>query len=325
MLRSACTELGLHPQADPANNHKNGYMKLLATYRRAQLNGEVFSGFPTDRMKPKPKRIRTKPDIDSRTKDCGFKLINVVFSPAFIDRMMESGAIPSSGLQVEPVDGRTKYWRDVATAYTSGHPEFNKIAGPPGRYDGINLQLAPPLSSAILCTIWKDITTKYEECFSRWKQLGTDNAGFAHFCGDSDVLYLHDRLQIQPLQVSVDPNDFRVTKRARTDDVVMHHPDMQVTPQRIPHMQVMPPQVRERVPGTRIQQVLETNPERRRENAFEGIIYSSQAVRDTMEAIEALKRGRFDGAVIAQAEESMDAIVHVWLRELNNASQPRTG
>ncbi|KAG4051797.1 hypothetical protein PC123_g13016 [Phytophthora cactorum] len=53
-----------------------------------------------------------------------------------------------------------------------------------------------------------------------------------------------------------------------------------------------------RVVEERVQQVLDLEPERRHVNQYEGVIYSSQAVRDTMAAIEALERGRFDIAVI---------------------------
>ncbi|GMF32017.1 unnamed protein product [Phytophthora lilii] len=73
----------------------------------------------------------------------------------------------------------------------------------------------------------------------------------------------------------------------------------------------------------RLQQFRDAGVERHRVSSYDGVIYSSQAVRDTMAAIEALKRGRFNQTVIAQAEESMDAIVQVWLRELNKAGKPR--
>ncbi|KAG1697941.1 hypothetical protein DVH05_015425 [Phytophthora capsici] len=59
-----------------------------------------------------------------------------------------------------------------------------------------------------------------------------------------------------------------------------------------------------------------------RENRYESVIRSSQVVRDTMAAVDALKRGGFNPVVIAQAEESLNAIVQVWLRELNEAAQP---
>ncbi|POM58147.1 Hypothetical protein PHPALM_37249 [Phytophthora palmivora] len=304
-------------------NHKDGYMKLLTVYRRAQLRGEVFTGYP--RTKPKKRSNTSNIDVDGRTKHCGFKLINIVFSPPFIGRMVESGALPSTGLEIEPVDGRSKYWRDVATAYASESSVFNRIAGPSGRYEDIDPKLAPPHSSATLCAIWKDMTTKYEDTFSRWKQLGTDSAGFAHFCGDLDVLYLHDQLQIRPLQVNADPKEFKVRKRARMEDVEQKDAVLISMQRQDLHTkaQVVPPHDRSRVPEGRIEQVQDTDPERHLVKAFEGVIYSSQAVRDTMAAIEALKHGRFDSAVIAQAEESMDAIVQVWLGELDKAAHPQ--
>ncbi|KAG2930556.1 hypothetical protein PC117_g13705 [Phytophthora cactorum] len=64
-----------------------------------------------------------------------------------------------------------------------------------------------------------------------------------------------------------------------------------------------------RVVEERVQQVLDLEPERRHVNQYEGVIYSSQAVRDTMAAIEALEPGRFD--------------IAAWPGELDKAAQPR--
>ncbi|KAJ8531696.1 hypothetical protein ON010_g14267 [Phytophthora cinnamomi] len=215
-LRAACTQLGLHPQADPSTNHKDGYITLLGQYRRARLRGEVFSGYP--RIKSKQKKGPATIEVDGRTKHCGFRLANVLFSPTFFCRMVESGALPSTGLEVDTVDGRAKFWREVAMAFASENPQFDVVVGQSGPYEGIDPRLAPHHSSAKLCAIWKDMTTRYEESLARWKQLGTDKVGFAHFCGDYlDGLYLHDWLQIRP--IPLDPEQVRASKRARTGNV----------------------------------------------------------------------------------------------------------
>ncbi|KAE8968505.1 hypothetical protein PR001_g27668 [Phytophthora rubi] len=392
-LRTGCTRLGLHPQADPQTNHNDGCIKLLTQYRRARIRGEVFTG--TTKQKTGTGNVGI--EVEGRTKHCGFRLANVMFSPTFFLRMVESGVLPSTGLKVDPVGGRVKFWREVAAAYASENPQLNVVVGQSGRYDGIDPKLAPHHSAAKLCAIWKDMTTRYEESLARWKQLGTGRAGFTHFCGDFlDGLYLHDWLQIRPIQV--DPEQLRTVKRPRTDDVqqsnentsvgagspqeqtrVERHNfltpheveaatqstasssdetrDSAVNPDAIPASgqrqlfsmrqrrilpRVDPSRVDvprhigqtgvEQVPAQRqsprtleerLLRVLDANAEQRHVNKYDGVIYSSQAVRDTMSAIEALKRGRFDRAVIAQAEESMDAIVKVWLGELDKAGHGR--
>ncbi|KAE9081186.1 hypothetical protein PF007_g22767 [Phytophthora fragariae] len=289
-----------------------------------------------------------------------------MFSPTFFLRMVESGVLPSTGLKVDPVGGRVKFWREVAAAYASENPQLNVVVGQSGRYDGIDPKLAPHHSAAKLCAIWKDMTTRYEESLARGKQLGTSRAGFTHFCGDFlDGLYLQDWLQIRPIQV--DPEQLRTVKRPRTDDVqqsnentsvgagspqeqtrVERHNfltpheveaatqstasssdetrDSAVNPDAIPASgqrqlfsmrqrrilpRVDPSRVDvprhigqtgvEQVPAQRqsprtleerLLRVLDANAEQRHVNKYEGVIYSSQAVRDTMSAIEALKRGR---------------------------------
>ncbi|RMX66330.1 hypothetical protein KXD40_006377 [Peronospora effusa] len=366
-LRAACTQLGLHPQADPVLNHKDGYIQLLIRYRRSRC-GEVSTGYSNATTKPM-KRF-SNVEVGGRTKHCGIKLVNVLFSRAFISRMAESGIVPSTGIK----RNIGKMW----LAYENGDPEFHRIAGPPGRYEGIDPRLSPHHSSAMLCSIWKDIATCYEKSIARWTQLGTENVDFAHFCNDVDVLYLYDKLQIQPIEANVE--QLRASKRAKTRDVSQEkendsnnadseneEPLMERGNFLIPSESKAPPQrpvssaddlqglmYRRILPASSpepvsdqhrdilegqasttsqdsrtpleesMQQVLAaTNEKRLRLDTYDGVIYSSQAVRDTMSAIEALKRGNYDHAIIAQATESMDAIVQVWLRELNKAGQAR--
>ncbi|CAH0515886.1 unnamed protein product [Peronospora belbahrii] len=376
-LRAACTQLGLHPQADPSMNHKNGYSKLLCQYRCARLRGEVFTRYSKPKMTPVKQTFRI--EIRDRTQHCGFRLINILFSPAFNARMIESGALPSTGIQVDTTDGRAKYWKDVAMAYENDNPEFSRIAGPPGRYKEIDPRLAPHCSSAKLCSIWKDLTMRYEESVARWKQLGTEGSNFCNFCSDMDVLYLHDKLQMSPIQLNLE--QMKAPKRARIGDVSKEgeHVSMdkdsdkeehliqrgnflipsevelpmrrQVSStngsQKLMHRRILPtPGLSEPEPIERqsflassedqtstasqesrtleesMQQFLAAKSERHvRLDTYDGVIYSSQAVRDTMSAIESLKRGNYDCTVIAQAKESMDAIVQVWLQELNKAAQ----
>ena len=135
---------------------------------------------------------------------------------AFLPRLAESGILPSTGIKLDATDGRAKYWKDVALAYENGDPEFDTIVRPQARYEGIDPRLSPHHSSAMLCSIWKDIATSYEKSIARWTQLGTKTVEFAHFCNDVDVLYLYDKLQIQPLRVNVE--HVRASKRAKTRD-----------------------------------------------------------------------------------------------------------
>lgn len=102
----------------------------------------------------------------------------------------------------------------------------------------------------------------------------------------------------------------------RTDAFPVHQVGPPAEEQQVPAQRQSPRTLEER-----LLHVLDANSERRQVNKYDGVIYSSQAVRDTMSAIEALKRGGFDRTVIAQAEECMDAIVQVWLRELDNAGK----
>ncbi|KAK1946335.1 hypothetical protein P3T76_001888 [Phytophthora citrophthora] len=349
-LRGTCTQLGLKPQADSSTNSKEGYIKLLLQYRRTKLRGEISTAYP-----------KIKQRRPARTKHCGFKLVNVILSPALLPRMIEAGTVQSTGTD--------KYWQDVAEAYASTDPTYSRIVGFPERYEGIDPALAQQNTPAQLCAIWRDLTARYEGSYTRWKQLGTERAGFAHFCGDLAVQYLYDRLHMQSFPMGTQPEQERVPKRPRLEMVsdsargnvpnsrnVQEPAELRVSnangaqdrqnnqssvqttqlrasstreddfhlrqslPQAAPVSAWMPRE-NVRIPDERPRQTLDPGTYRR-ENRYEGVIQSSQAVRDTTAAIDALKRGGFDPVVIAQAKESLDTIVQIWLRELDKAAQP---
>ncbi|KAG2784486.1 hypothetical protein PC129_g20963 [Phytophthora cactorum] len=297
-LRAACTELHLHPQADPSMNHKDGYIQLLSAYRRAKQHGITFTGYP--KSKPKPQKRRgTSNEIEGRTEHC------------------------------------------------SGIPAFFTIEGSPERNTGIDPRLAVLHPPSKPCAIWKDMATKYEECYSRWKQLGTDSQRASERArtegtpksltpsvnseteGESEhadiwtpreveVLTQRQVLSTNALQDHLQRRMNRSSGEAqvptqrqassqnglpelrqrqllpRSDAVLvsMQRQDVRTEAQEVPSRPEL------RVVEERVQQVLDLEPERRHVNQYEGVIYSSQAVRDTMAAIEALERGRFDIAVI---------------------------
>ncbi|CEG50441.1 uncharacterized protein PHALS_00586 [Plasmopara halstedii] len=371
-LRAACTKLGLHPQSEPSMNSKNGYIQLLLTYRRARRQGVLFTGYSkhkvTHQRQSGPSSI-----IKGRTPNCGFVLVNVIFCPSLITRIAESGAVPGTGKKIKSVDGNSKYWRDVAEIYASRPLTILRIEGSLGRYPGIDPTLAAHHSSVKLCAIWKEMVTTYDDCNSRWKQSETNHLGFEQFCTQMDVLYLHERLQLQPFrsmdslqfservrtenkdrssnlsieriesdlanEVSLESQDSstngthdgvqrlnaqkQISGNSRVCDVQQRNVLTRSEAVHLPIRQNSDVWKRPLRRGSgmvrdRVNQIL--NPKRHRVNVYEGIIFSSQAVRETMTALEALRNSRFDNKVIAQAEEKVDVIVQAWLRELDNVA-----
>ncbi|KAF1773051.1 hypothetical protein GQ600_8661 [Phytophthora cactorum] len=90
-------------------NHKDGYIQLLSAYRRAKQHGITFTGYPKSKTKPQKGRGISN-EIEGRTKHCGFGLVNAMLSSIFIVRIAESGALPPTGVEVEPVTGNSQYW-----------------------------------------------------------------------------------------------------------------------------------------------------------------------------------------------------------------------
>ncbi|KAL3666146.1 hypothetical protein V7S43_008935 [Phytophthora oleae] len=112
-LRSACVKLKLNAQSRKSgNNNKQGYIELLVTYHRDKIDGELVAlTGPAKEQEKQPERRVSQHDI--------FLLVNILFSPEFVDRMSEADKNQKrSALDTQSINERSRYWKDVTRVYT---------------------------------------------------------------------------------------------------------------------------------------------------------------------------------------------------------------
>ncbi|ETP14820.1 hypothetical protein F441_10280 [Phytophthora nicotianae CJ01A1] len=205
--------------------------------------------------------------------------------------------LSSPGVEIEPVDGRSKYWRAVAMVSSSS----------------VNSELEDENDTGDFLTLGQVEMLTQRRVLSESALQGYLQRRIDRSSGEVQI----------PTQRQVSTNNGlpelrqrQLLPRSNAVLVSMQRQGGSTEPQEVPS------RLEPRVVEERVQQVLDLDPDRHRVNAY-GVIYSSQAVRDTMAAIEVLKRGRFDNAIIARTEASINAIVQTWLVELDKAAQPR--
>jgi hypothetical protein len=310
-LRRACVELKLGAQARSSTfNNKVGYIDLLCGYHRSRQEGVALG------MTGPSKAPNT---VDRRTKHSAFRLANVIFSDTFIDRIGEMDKQPSrQELDVGAVNDKSKYWCDVAAAFASNNPEFDKMIASRAEYADITPKDAPSHSASKLRRLWKDLTALHGTALSNSQQSGTHDSDFFKFCGGRvDVLYVHDWLLVRPEQLAIVEAKLPERARLNTLDSSCDGDDYSDGSDRLP--------AKRKRPST-VDRILDMISEERahaahqRVSSFASIKESSQAVRDAMGAIEALKNANFNPAIVDDAKHKMDALVTKWLIELEKVN-----
>lgn len=104
-----CSPLRLNPQAVKATDNKPGYIDLLCQYHLQRQDGFAAAEDGPDAGNKTQKLPRV-------TQHCRFRLLNVLFSDALLDRMSEMDATPSRFLQhMDPIDllELVPYWQTL--------------------------------------------------------------------------------------------------------------------------------------------------------------------------------------------------------------------
>ncbi|KAF4027475.1 hypothetical protein GN244_ATG20907 [Phytophthora infestans] len=112
-LRSACVKLKHNPQRrSSAVDNKAGYIDLLCN-----KEGETKADDPeTSQREPRVERHDA------------FRLINVLFSPQFVDRMFEADRNQDrANVDKHSINENSQYWLDVARAYNEDRENYNGL------------------------------------------------------------------------------------------------------------------------------------------------------------------------------------------------------
>jgi hypothetical protein len=296
-LRTACVKLNLRPQsssnADSCNT-KAGLVALLAGYVQARQDGA--SAGAAGPSKPTPSETSTR-----LTKNCSFRLMNILFSDQFADRLQEVNAAATRGaIETGAINDGAIFWRDVANAYASKDTEYDSLVMGRVVYDGINPSAAVLHNPAKLRKLWQRITSRYSLAYTRAHQSGTHESDFFDFCdGRLDTLYVHDWLKVKPQLLS--QVDGRIPESARVDTLESDGGGRTATDSDAPASK------RQRINKTprtleRIVRVLEANAERRAPSALAAVRDVAQSATQVLQMISALKAAGGNSTLIEELQ-----------------------
>ncbi|KAK1948374.1 hypothetical protein P3T76_000664 [Phytophthora citrophthora] len=188
-LRRVCTKLGLKATSRRTNwDHKAGYISLLWDYYRARPDGinDASEG----------SREKTIPPYEGKgTRHCSFRLLNVIFSDEFVDRLGEAGKT----LSRHEGNENARYWVDITEAYNNDKQRYNGFALGEAKpqYILIDPALALPHSRSKLKWLWEKVIQRYENALTKAKKAESSDAFWKYCDGHVDALYMDDWLQVR--------------------------------------------------------------------------------------------------------------------------------
>ncbi|RLN87610.1 hypothetical protein BBJ28_00017351 [Nothophytophthora sp. Chile5] len=95
---------------------------------------------------------------EKRTKNCMFRLLNVLFSSHFFDAFLESG----NQLRRDQLDqGGSTFWCDVSVAFSTSNPEYDDVISDDAVFESVNPAEAISHSAAKLQRMWREVSGNF--------------------------------------------------------------------------------------------------------------------------------------------------------------------
>lgn len=172
--------------------------KNSAAYVRmynSETEDQVQFGSEFDDINP------TVQSVSRKTKNCTFRLLNVLFSDEFVERFSHLGDQPTKDDLTAGLQAGELFWRDVCTSFVDedrygellfSHPTYNESKIDPSS----NVQ---PHDWKKCRALYKEVVSKYKVSSTNFKKSGTHESDFYKFVnGQMDVMYLHQHLLDKP-------------------------------------------------------------------------------------------------------------------------------
>lgn len=135
-----------------------------------------------------------------KSRHCGFRLVNVLFSDEFASRLDEVNSPPPRlELDAGSTNGQSALWRAVAEAFALARSEYGGLIVDHPDFYGVDPAQIVEHSSDKLRSIWLDQISVYQRALTKSTRLGTHTSDFAAFCwGRVDILCLQHWLLLKP-------------------------------------------------------------------------------------------------------------------------------
>ncbi|KUF65760.1 hypothetical protein AM587_10003582 [Phytophthora nicotianae] len=133
---------------------------------------------------------RGQQEEEKRTKNCMFRLLNVLFSERFFHAFLTSGDQLS---RRELDQGGSTFWENIATAFSEDNVEFDALISPDDPvFEDIRASQTVAHSAAKLHKMWREVSGNFARAEAGSKKSGEHGDDFWEYCGGrADVFYLH--------------------------------------------------------------------------------------------------------------------------------------
>jgi hypothetical protein len=148
----------------------------------------------------------------AKTKNCVFRLINVLFSDEMSPKFVQLGEKKDKTILDSGLAANNEYfWQEVVEKFQQTNVIYDCIAFTDPMFSGVDPSIKVEHSWSKLREIYKALTKSYGEVFDNHKKSGNHD-DFINFCGSrSDVYYLHlwlgQKPQLETLVVIDLPED----------------------------------------------------------------------------------------------------------------------
>ncbi|KAE8979922.1 hypothetical protein PF011_g22652 [Phytophthora fragariae] len=162
-LRSACKNFHVKVRTKNANmDNKVGYQTMLVQLSHARRESEEAESDQRDKMLQGSEGQLVQALASTRkTRHCSFRLVNILFSEKFCDRLGSMGTQPKRReLDAGAVGGNNAFWKEVAVEYSNDREEYGRLVPRDGRFDAIDPGHIVLHDSEKLKQMWKDISAK---------------------------------------------------------------------------------------------------------------------------------------------------------------------
>ncbi|ETP27513.1 hypothetical protein F442_23208 [Phytophthora nicotianae P10297] len=179
-LKLECTSRKLNAVK---NTNKEGRVALLNAYDMHKLNTQNTV------QQQRSNARRGREEEEKRTKNCMFRLLNVLFSESFFNGLLTSGNQLSRS---ELDQGGSTFWGDVATAFSEADVLYDTKVSSDAIFDDIDPSQTVVHSGAKLHRMWREVSSNFARAEAGSKKSGEHGEDFWSFCaGRADVFYLH--------------------------------------------------------------------------------------------------------------------------------------
>jgi len=159
--------------------------------------GKIHQSFYDGANDPANNASDTKAPV--KTRNCTFRLINVLFSDEMSPKFGQLGGKKDKNVLDTGLAANDEYfWQEVAEKYQETNNAYDNLAFVDSVFLGVNPSVKLEHSWSKLREIYKGLTKSYGEIFENHKKSGNHD-DFINFCGSkSEVYYLYLWLKEKP-------------------------------------------------------------------------------------------------------------------------------